>query len=180
MIREKILQKLQENKEEGLKKLPWDKNPKIGWWKDHDTLTMYHGTHEKNLGGIHKNGIKAPSEGSTAHNVSLAFDPHTAHGYASMSGGETTFRTAGKKAEHVPEEHRAVLVMHIPRHWAEKHMNPHMRGNVDNTRDKLTNHERYQQHVKSGKQDHEYYSLSELRFPHIPREYIKGFMKKKD
>src|SRR5271156_4750018 len=86
-----------ENKE--LPKVPWEKNPKIGWWKDHPKhLVMYHGTHDSRVANIAKHGIHAPEHGPTAGHVSMTHDPHTAHGYASMHGGETAFRGAGAKA----------------------------------------------------------------------------------
>jgi len=174
---------LGKNPANGLTKHPWKKDPHIGWWKheaeDKGYHVMYHGTHEKNLEHIGKHGITSPKEGSTAGNVSMTHDPHTAHAYASMHGGETAFRGAGKKAQHTPHEHRAVLVAHIPKDWADQHMNQHMRGNMPDTRDKLTSKEKFDAHKKSGGKDHHYYQTSELRFKKdIPPEFIKGYMKK--
>lgn len=163
----------------GHKRLPWDKNPKIGWWKDHDHVTLYHGTHEKNVDSIAKHGLHAPSHGPTAGNISMALEPHTAHGYASMTGGESAFRAAGAQAQHVPHEHRAVMVYKVPRHFIEKHANPHLRGNTEDVKDHLTNREKYEKHAASGKTDHEHYAKTELRFSHMPSEYLVGHMKKK-
>jgi hypothetical protein len=53
-----------------------------------------------------------------------------------------------------------------------------MRGNTDDVRDNLTSREKYQKHAASGKQDHEHYAKTELRFPHMPNEYLVGRMKK--
>ena len=174
--------KILESEGDGLKKLPWQKDPKIGWWKDHgDHYVMHHGTHEKNLEGIAKHGIHAPKEGSTKGWVSMTHDPHTAHAYASMSGGETNFRNAGKRAEHTPHEKRAVLVAHIPKDWAHENMNHHLRGNMPDVKDRLENREKYEAHRAAGKPDHEYYQTTELRFKdHIPAHFIKGYMKKVD
>lgn len=168
---------------ENLPQHKWDKNPKIGWWKDAhpDHLVMYHGTHDRNVDSIKKNGIHAPKSGSTKGWVSMTHDPHTAHAYASMSGsgGETGFRNAGQKAVHTPHEHRSVLVAHIPKKWAESNMNHEMRGNIPETRDRLTNKDKYEQHKAAGRPDHEYYQSTELRFKdHIPPEFIKHVIKK--
>ncbi len=66
-----------------IKQKPFDKNPKIGWWLDQGkTLRFYHGTHIRNIDWVEKNGLLAPTEGSTAGWISLALEPHTAHGYA--------------------------------------------------------------------------------------------------
>ena len=154
-----------------LPKVPFEKNPKIGWWNDHDHLTMYHGTHDSRVASIAKNGIQAGPNGW----VSMTHDTGTAHGYASMSGGEANFRKG--HAEHVPHENRSVVVAKIPKEWAEKHMDKHIRGNLDKERDKLINRSKYEEHKASGKSDSEYYQKTELRFPHIPHEFITGYMK---
>lgn len=170
--------------EHQLQKHDWHKNPKIGWWQDHheehpDHYVMYHGTHEKNLGGIAKHGIHSPKSGSTAGWVSMTHDPHTAHAYASMHGGETAFRGAGQKAQHTPHEHRAVVVAHIPKKWAHENMNHHLRGNMPDVKDRLQNKAKYDEHKAAGKPDHEYYQTTELRFKdHIPPHFIKGYMQK--
>lgn len=162
----------------GMRQMMWNSNPSIGWWADNDKhLVMYHGTHDSRLDSIHKEGIKAPQSGSTAGWVSMTHDPHTAHGYASMHGGEATFRNAGQKAQHVPHEHRAVVVAHIPHEWAKANMDHSFAGNMD--RSKMSDKSKYEAHKASGKPDHEYYQTSELRFKNkIPAEFIKGYMKK--
>lgn len=109
----------------------------------------------------------------------MTHDPHTAHAYASMSGGETNFRAAKSKAENVPHEHRAVVKFKIPREWAEKNINHEMRGNMDDTRHKLTDKSSYERHAAEGKPDHEHYRLTELRFKDkVPAEFIEGHMKR--
>lgn len=163
---------------DGPKRLDWNKNPKIGWWRDHDHVTLYHGTHDSRVHDIHRHGLKAPTHGPTAGNISMALEPHTAHGYASMHGGESSFRAAGAKAHHVPHEHRSVLVYKAPRHWVEKHMNKHMRGNMDAQRDNLIDKSKYVKHAASGRADHEHYMGTELRFPRIPKHFLVGVMKK--
>lgn len=168
------------SEDNGLPRLAWEKDPRVGWWKDHDHLTMYHGTHVSRLGSIAKGGIQSPSHGSTAGWVSMTHDPHTAHGYASMHGGETSFRGAGARAQHVPHEDRAVVVARIPREWAEKHMNPHMRGNTQDVVHHLTDRAAYDAHKNQGGRDHEWYAKTELRFKdHVPAHFIQGYMKKK-
>lgn len=181
--REIALGLLEDFDDGGLKKMPWQKDPKIGWWKDEhpDHYVMYHGTHERNLAGIARNGINSPSKGSTAGNVSMTHDPYTAHAYAAMSGsgGETGFRNAGQKAQNTPHEHRAVVVAHIPKDWAHQNMNHDMRGNVPETRNKLTDKSTYDAHKDAGKPDFQHYQATELRFKDkIPPHFIKGYMKK--
>jgi hypothetical protein len=158
--------------------IPFDKNPKIGWWKDHDHVTLYHGTHASRVDSIKKHGLKAPEHGPTKGNISMALEPHTAHGYASMHGGESSFRAAGAQAHHVPHHERAVMVYRVPRAWAEKHANQHLRGNTDDVRDNLTDREKYLAHKRAGKTDHEHYAKTELRFSHLPNEYLVGHMRK--
>lgn len=175
-----MIQKFSSFIKEDISKQDFHKNPNIGWWQDQkDHYVMYHGTHEKNVASIAKNGIHAPKEGSTKGWVSMTHDPHTAHAYAAMSGGETNFRSAGAKATTTPHNQRAVIVAHIPKDWAHKHMNQHIRGNIGDAKDRLTNKEKYAQHKASGRPDHEYYQTTELRFKdHVPPEFIKGYMKK--
>lgn len=157
--------------------VPFNRNPKIGWIWDNDPITFYHGTHFSRLNDILQHGLKAPTDGPTAGWVSLALEPSTGRGYASMHGGETSFRKAGSKAQHVPMQDRRVLVLQIPKNYVLKYMAP-ARGNMDNERDKLTNEERYRKWIASGKTDQEYYALTEIRLPKkVPAKFIKGWMK---
>lgn len=175
-------------KKSAVRDLPWDKNPKIGWWKDHDHVTLYHGTHDRNVESIARHGLRSPKEGSTAGHISMALEPHTAHAYASMTGGESHFRAANYKqhdkdgnviraAQTVPHHERSVMVYKVPREFIEKHHSD-MRGNMDWTRNKLTDKSEYEKHAASGKQDHEHYTATEVRLPHVPKEYLVGRMKK--
>lgn len=158
------------------KKYAWKGNPKIGWWADRNTVIFYHGTHFSRLSDILKNGLSAPTSGPTANWVSLALEPNTAFGYASM-GGESSFRAAGSKAKHIPSNERVVLVLKIPMSVIKKNMEKEFRGNVPETRDKLTNKNRYD---KFTGQDQEYYALTEIRFPKkIDPKWILGYMIKK-
>jgi hypothetical protein len=153
----------------------WVGNPKIGWWSDRKTLLMYHGTNIKNLTGILETGIYAPKAGPTANWVSMAFEPNTSHGYASM-GGESGFRAAGAKAASVPDNERVVFVCQFPMNYILKNMESTYSGNFDYTRARLIDKNNY---VKWTKSDQEYYSLAELRFPrHIPEQYVLGYMRK--
>ncbi len=173
-----FLEFLNERKEGSVKELPWQKDPKIGWWKDHDHVTLYHGTHDRNVDSIAHHGLKSPDQGSTAGHISMALDPHTAHGYASMTGGETHFRSAGYKgAQTVPHHERSVMVYRVPRSFIEKHHSD-MRGNMDSTRTKLTDKSEYERHAAAGKSDSEHYRATEVRLPHVPNEYLVGHMKK--
>lgn len=171
---------LREQKSSGvavLPKLPWNGNPAIGWWLDSKTVTFYHGTHKRNLEFISKNGLIAPTTGSTAGLVSLALDPRTALGYASMSGagGETLFRGTGTKPVHTPVSDRIVFVIKIPQSDFLSKMAP-QRGNVKDYTDRLTNRDRYD---NFGGSDNEYYMMTEIRYPNVvPAKYIKGYMQK--
>lgn len=158
------------------KKFKWAGTPKIGWWADRNTLLMYHGTHHKNLLGILENGIFAPTSGPTANWVSMALEPNTAFGYASM-GGESSFRAAGANAQHIPPQDRVVLVAKFPMSFVKKQMEKDYRGNVQYTRNRLTDKSEYEAWKKS---DQEYYALTEIRFPKkIDPKYIIGYMTKK-
>jgi hypothetical protein len=163
-------------------------HPKIGWWLDNDPVTFYHGTHESRLEGILKDGLHAPETGPTAGWVSLALEPNTALGYASMSGGEASFRAAGGKAKHVPIDERVCLVLQISQSYFRPKM-AGMRGNLQQQRDRLTNKEMYESWVKEKSAkfngeykdifDQEYYAACEIRLPKIvPAQFIKSSMKK--
>ena len=152
---------------------------KKGWWLDKDVITFYHGTHKNNLAFIEKNGIVAPKTGSTAGWVSLALDPYTAHGYASMSGsgGETKFRAVNAKPVNVPHSDRITFVVRIPKNEVLAKMAPE-RGAMQSTLNRLKDENEYNQLVRSGKMnDEEYYRLTEIRWPHVvPVSYIIGYM----
>lgn len=156
--------------------IPWNSNVKIGWWRDNKELNLYHGTHIDNLLNIIRNGLKAPTSGPTANWVSLALEKNTALGYASMSGGESTFRAAGSKAVHVPMNERVCLIYTFPISYVLANMNPHMRGNMDWTKNKLLNEGEYRNWKKS---DQEYYMLTEIRLPKIvDTKFLRGYTRK--
>lgn len=158
------------------KKFKWNGTPTIGWWADRQSLIMYHGTHYSNLSGILSSGIYAPKSGPTANWVSMALEPNTAFGYASM-GGESGFRAAGAKAVTVPPSERVVLVAKFPISFVEKHMEKDYRGNVAYTRNRLIDKNEYDNWKKS---DQEYYALTEIRFPKVVEpKYLIGYMVKK-
>ena len=164
---------------EGANQIPWNGNPTIGWWLDNDPVTFYHGTHISRLEGVLENGLRAPTEGATAGWVSLALEPNTGHGYASMTGGETAFRAAGAQARSVPHGERITFVLQIPQsHFLQK-MAP-MRGGVQEYKDKLTDRKLYEAWKDQGKTDQEYYAVTEIRLPDpVPAKFIVGYMKKK-
>lgn len=158
------------------KKYAWAGNPKIGWWADRNSMILYHGTHHSNLSGILESGIFAPTSGPTANWVSMALEPNTAFGYASM-GGESGFRAAGAKAISVPPKDRVVLVAKMPMSFIKKQMEKEFRGNMPETRNRLTDKSEYEAWTKS---DQEYYALTEIRFPKkIDPKWIIGYMTKK-
>lgn len=157
-----------------IRKLPWNGRPRIGWWQDNKTVTMYHGTHLRNLESVSKNGIDRfdPNTGM----ISMAFEPNTAYGYAAMSGagGEANFRKVGAKPVNTPKEERMVLVFEIPMDFIKKHYDPKFSGNTPKEKEKITNKLKY----KPGA-DFNYYALTELRFKaKIPVKYLVGYMLK--
>jgi len=170
------------------RRIPFEHNPKIGWWRDHDHMIGYHGTHARNVDTIMQNGIDRPDPKTGM--ISITHDPHTAHGYAAMSasGGEAHFRDArtgsgAPNAVHTPHEHRAVVKMRLPMKWVHDNMDHTLRGNIGHVRDRMADKNHYDAWRKAnpGKGDHEYYATSEIRIrKHIPPEYIVGYMKRKD
>jgi len=161
------------------KKLSWITNPKIGWWKDTVPLIMYHGTHISNVESISSTGLFAPTTGPTADWVSLAFDPNTAFGYASMSGGEAAFRAAGAKPKFTKPEDRAVLVLKFKNGFKDLvklHYDDKLGGNLSKQREHLLSKEIYDQFDGP---DQQYYQLSEIRIPKkLDKKYIIGYTKK--
>jgi len=162
--------------ESKIKKASFLRAPKIGWWEDNKTLTLYHGTHIRNIEYVEKNGLMAPKEGYTAGIVSLALEPNTAWGYASMSGagGEVaSLRNAGSKATTTSHKERVVFVIEMPISYVKKNILP---ITYDTSRDKLNDKSLYE---KWTKEDQLYYAMTELKFKvSISPKYIKKYMTK--
>ena len=157
-----------------LKKIAWNKNPDIGWWEDQKILTLYHGTHIKNIPFIEKSGIDRPDPETGM--ISMALEPNTAFGYASMSGigGEAEFRKAGKKVVSTPPKERAVFVAEIPIDWVKKNYDNNLRGNLKKQKLHMQSKDEYE---KFSGLDVLYYQMTELRFKKpIPSKFIKGYM----
>jgi hypothetical protein len=153
----------------------FEKNKEIGWWGDKDHVDVYHGTHKKNLDSIRKNGLDHPD--SRTGKISVTPDPHTAHAYAAMSGGEANFRKVGHAATTTPHEDRVVTKFRIPTDWLKKHMDHDFGGNVGIARDRISSKEHYDKWKKENpeRQDHEYYSTTEFRIDkHVPPEFYAG------
>jgi len=157
---------------EYIKQQKFNPSPKIGWWLDNDPITFYHGTHIRNKEYVEKEGLMS-SEGW----VSLALEPNTAFGYASMSGvgGEKNFRKSTTKVEYVKPKDRIVFVVRLPKSLILKKMAPE-RGAMQSTKTKLVNKSEYEGWKKS---DQEYYALTEIRIPKVEPKYIVGFEIKK-
>ena len=113
------------------KRLPFDKAKRRGWWREGDHYILYHGTHDRNVASMMKSGINKPDPSTGMYSTTP--DPHTAHGYASMScvGGETHFRGAKAKSVTTPHSERSGLKLKIPADWAERNMDADLRGNMD-------------------------------------------------
>ena len=162
------------------KEIPWS-NADTGWWEDQDPVILFHGTHERNIETIMKNGLdrKDPQTGF----ISLALEPHTAKGYASMSGvgGESDFRKAGAKVKSTPMSERAVFVFEIPQKWIQENMDKNLSGNVGDAKKRMQSKEEYELFKQNvGKPDYVYYQLAELRVKkEVPAKFIKGIMRPK-
>lgn len=172
--------------EKKIKKMPFQRLPKIGWWEDNDPIRVYHGTHIHNIEWIEKNGIMAPTTGYTAGVVSLALEPNTSWGYAAMSGmggesgggvkakkGTVGFRDAGATAVRTPDLERVVFVIDFPKSYLMRHIAP---INYESSQKKLTDRSLFDAWKRS---DQEYYAITELKFlKTVELRYIKGYMTK--
>lgn len=58
----KIMKRLTESEDIKAHKIPFEKNPHIGWYKDKDHIVAYHGTHERNLHSVLKHGLTHKEE----------------------------------------------------------------------------------------------------------------------
>jgi hypothetical protein len=151
------------------------------FWADHpDHIVVYHGTHTRNIPHILKNGLsnKDPKTGM----VSVTFGDHgksVAHGYAAMSG-EHNFRQAGAKAETVPDEHRSIVVAHLPMDWVHQHVDRNFGGNSPEIKQRLQNRELHNKFVEKNGTDFHPHETPELRFKEaIPAKYIVDVTQKR-
>jgi hypothetical protein len=167
------------------REIPWESNPNLGWWRDQDPITLYHGTHKRNISSFLENGILLPKNppANRIPEISLALDPYTAFGYAAMSGsgGEVGFRQAGSKVSTTPVEDRVVFKLEIPMNFILKYYDGNLGGNRDSgdikSRTNIKSKEEYTNWKQLGKTDVAYYALTELRIKNsIPSEYIVGYM----
>lgn len=114
--------------------------------------------------------------------VSVTFGSHgksVAHGYAAMSG-EHNFRQAGAKAETVPDEHRSIVVAHLPMEWVKANVDTNFGGNSPEIKSRLQNREAHKQFVAKHGTDFLPHETPEFRFKEaIPPEFIVGVEKKK-
>lgn len=164
--------------EEVTTKLPWNGDPKIGWWLDQDYLMLYHGTHLKNIESINNVGISRKDQDTGM--ISMAFEPDTAFGYASMSGGggEAEFLDSGESKTTAPKD-RIILVALVPMDWIQQNYDKGLGGNINLQKLRLTNEKEYRDSKSKGMSDLEYYQLCELRFKQaIPPNFIQGYMVK--
>ncbi len=161
--------------ESTIKQIPWVKNPQVGWWEDQKVLRLYHGTNVRNLDAISKEGLtKAdPDTGM----ISMALEPYTAFGYASMTfgGGRVdNFRDLGGRPAYANKEDRVVFAFDVPMEWIKQHYDTRLGGNIGDMNHKMHDKEYY-----SPGKDPEYYATAELRFKvPIPTKFLVGYMKK--
>ncbi len=131
-----------------MKKIAWDRNPKINWWLENDPVRFYHNITLSNLPIVSKEGIKAATSGPEAGNVSLFLEPNSAI---------------------VKKEDQAILIVDLPLRWMFSHMSRRM----DGEKNRLTNKDQYEKWTRT---DHEYYKGSMLRIRNlVPRRFIVGF-----
>jgi len=155
------------------------KFPKMreSWWLDgnKDTVTLYHGTDVKNLNKIKKEGIAPDASNKTF----LTPDPDTGVGYASMTGGEKTFRQAGKKAKNNPMENRRLLEIEVPRDVIIANMDKQRsKYSIDRLLDPDAR-KKFKPYDK--KENQPYYAKTEFSIEGgIPPQYIKGVSSKPD
>lgn len=147
-------------------------------WSEGEHVVAYHGTHEDNVDNILHNGVshKDPNTGK----VSVAIGSNgeeVASAYACMSGagGEHKFRQPGANVVSVPPHKRVVVVMHIPRAWADQHVDQSHGGNSDHIKAILRNPALFHKNVATTGKDWKRTEPVELRFGEaIPAKYIVG------
>ena len=147
-------------------------------WSEGEHVVAYHGTHEDNVDNILHNGVshKDPNTGK----VSVAIGSNgeeVASAYACMSGagGEHKFRQPGANVVSVPPHKRVVVVMHIPRAWADQHVDQSHGGNSDHIKAILRNPALFHKNVATTGTDWKRTEPVELRFGEaIPAKYIVG------
>lgn len=163
-----------------MSEISFDRTTNHGWWTDRkDYIDLYHGTHERNVPHIEGSGVSVPDPKTGM--VSMALDPHTAHGYASMSSGprrgEHSFRHVKGRPVTTPEENRAVTKFRVPMDWVRANVDPDLRGNIGDAHKRIRDKGEYEKWKKANpdKSDHEYYFGSELRFSKpVPPEFYVG------
>jgi hypothetical protein len=161
------------------REIPFDRNTDHGHWKTSkkEYINVYHGTHKRNIGSVAANGLDRPDPKTGM--ISVTLDPHTAHGYAAMSGsgGEANFRAAGGKAVNTPHEDRAVAKFRIPKDWLHDNMDHDLSGNVGEAHKNMSDPAAYEAWRKKNPEgsDHNYYAMSEFRVKKpIPKEFYVG------
>lgn len=135
-----------------MRKFPWNRNPKINWWLDNDTIRFYQSVDLSNLSVIDKVGLKAAHGGPESGNVALYLDPYSAKSDS--------------------KEEQAILIIDLPFRWMLMHMSKVMDGD----RKRLTEKGSYEQWTRT---DHEYYKGAMVRIKNVvPRRFVTGFMVK--
>jgi hypothetical protein len=157
--------------------IPFDKTTNHGFWKDDDKdyVDVYHGTHKKNVADIEEKGLNRPDPKTGM--ISVTMDPHTAHGYAAMSGGESNFRSVKGRPTQTPHEDRAVVKYRVPKHWLHANMDKELSGNIGDARTRMSSKEEYMKWRKENPKssDSDYYQTSEFRLKSaVPPEYYVG------
>lgn len=154
-------------------KMPWNSSPDIGWWRDGDTLRVYHGTDMAHYESIAKTGLDRLD--ARTGMISFAIEPFTARAFAVM-GGEARFLGAGAKAKVVAADKRITLVFDLPRSFVDQYEDPDLGGNDPQHKERLRDKAVYDEFEGS---DQQYYQLCELRIKSkVPPKYLVGYMMK--
>lgn len=141
------------------KKLPWVKNPEIGFLAESPRTRLYYGCDSSKLKTIFREGIFAAEDGY----IMCSAEPYTALSHATMRQSIS---------ESIDDTTRCVVVVDIPLGFFDK-----QELVIENdSKKRFTNQKLYEEW---GRADCEYYALIGVRVPdHIPVSWIQGWMTK--
>ena len=144
------------------------------WWRDGETVELFHGTNIKNIKKIKEKGIQPDKDGFSY----VSPDPDTGFGYSVMEGGERQFGKVQKTAN--PED-RVLLRLKVPTKEVNK-LFPLAKQSSNRSKALLYGAKAKKDFIAAGGKntDKGYegssrYALTELRHEGtIPPEYIEG------
>lgn len=141
------------------KKLPWVKNPEIGFLAESPRTRLYYGSDSLKLKNIFREGIYAADDGF----ILCSAEPYTALSHATMRQSLT---------ESIDDTTRCVVVFDVPLSFFDKNELV-----IENdTKKRFTDLKLYEEW---GRADCEYYALINVKVPdHVPVTWIRGWMTK--